>query len=73
MKDEELLCFAAEYIYHGDERIRRQAEKAWDIIMKKSRRIENGALNQELAVPKGAKSSQQMLDEMFVRMRTDKG
>lgn len=61
----------AKYAHHEDERLRKQAEKAWDMILVKGKRIEKEALKADMTIPGEAKSSKEVLREIAAKMKTD--
>lgn len=68
ISDEMLPFFAAKYIHDENEELRSQAEKAWELIIEKSKEIEAEAAREELVIPADAKSGQEMLEELMKRV-----
>lgn len=69
ISDEMLPEFAAKYIHDENEELRHQAERAFDLIIEKSKEIEAEAMKTEVVIPEGAKTKEELLEELLKHMK----
>lgn len=67
MTEVEMLDFVALHASDTDEKIRKQVQECWELIIKRSKELEQEVAH--IVVPEGAVATQEMLDEILRKMR----
>ena len=70
LDDKMLLYIVENYSGHEDPKLCTLAEKAWNILKLRGKRIEEEARHVSIEVPTDAKTSRQMLEEILENIRT---